>query len=535
MVARWCCPGEMRFERVTSGSRATPDSSIEDRRMSLLIKGPLALVDPRTKPEQADIIVEGDRIAAIGPGVQAPPGTKVIDARDHLAMPGLVNAHTHAHHTLPRSVADGLPLEMWVPYMSAWGPSRTPRELYVGAAIGAIEMAKTGITCACDMASVLPWPTGEHVDAIAQAYVDVGLRASLACSVSELSILDSLAGLRDLLPPEIRGELEGQPAYPTQEVLAVIREASRRWDGAVEGRIRFGVAPNNLIRCSDAFMEACAELAAERRLTVQTHLEETKASAYTARQLYGKSATSKLHDVGLLGPRTLLAHCVWVDDEDIDLIASTGSSVVHNPAANLKLGSGIAPVVQMRERGCNVALGTDGGGSSDNLNLFGQMKEAAMLVRVADPNYERWLGAGDVVEMATANGARAAGFGDEVGRLEVGKKADLVLLDLRSSYFRPRNDVVTQLVFSEVGSSVTTVIVDGKVIVDAGAMTTVDEAALAAEAEEIARRVASGLDQRYKHVQRLEGYVRQALFDADRAAWPVNRFATEAYRELPSA
>jgi cytosine/adenosine deaminase-related metal-dependent hydrolase len=239
--------------------------------------------------------------------------------------------------------------------------------------------------------------------------------------------------------------------------------------------------------------------------------------------------------VGLLGPNTILAHCVWVDDQDIEIIASTGGSVAHNPMANLKLGSGIAPVLRMRELGCNVALGTDGGGSSDNLNLFGQMKEAAMLHRVTDPNYEHWLGAADVLEMATANGARAAGFEADSGRLAVGQKADIALVDLRPGYFRPRNDVVAQLVFSDVGSSVTTVLVDGKVIVEGGRMTTVDEASLYAEADAIARHIGTELEEPLKRVQRLEPYVRQALFRADREPWPVNRFTTDAYRELPRA
>jgi cytosine/adenosine deaminase-related metal-dependent hydrolase len=190
-------------------------------------------------------------------------------------------------------------------------------------------------------------------------------------------------------------------------------------------------------------------------------------------------ATEKLRELGLLGPRTLLAHSVWLEDRELDILAETGSAVSHNPVSNLKIGAGIAPVLGMLRRGIPVALGTDGSASNDNQNMFGPLRLAAILHRVVDPAYDRWPGAADALRMATLHGARAAGFGDQIGRIATGFKADFVLLDLGTTYYHPRNDLIQHVVFAEVGSSVRTVLVDGRVVLDEGRVTTVDEAALA--------------------------------------------------------
>jgi 5-methylthioadenosine/S-adenosylhomocysteine deaminase len=500
--------------------------------MPILIRGGLVLADPNAQPTMADILIEGDRIARVGPNLAPAPDTESIDARDQLVIPGFVNAHTHASSHLAKGAIDRLPLEIWIQYLAARVVNRTPRDVYVGAAIGAIEMAKTGTTCACDMAQVLPWPTDETLDAVAQAYADVGLRASIAAQVHDLDFFASLAGLDRLVPDALRAELARRPPYPRAEVLATLRRALDRWHGAADGRIRFGLGPNLVTLCSTAFLEACGELARGGDLTFQSHLCETKAEAYTAQLRYGTSATAKMHELGLLGPRTVLAHSVWLDDQDIDLVAASGSVVAHNPVSNLKLGAGIAPLLKMRERGCHVALGTDGSASSDNQNMFGALRAAAILHRVVDPEYERWPSAADALQMATLGGARAAGFEGETGTIAPGRKADLVLLDLSATYYHPRNDLVSQLVHCEVGNSVRTAVVDGRVIVRDGWVTTVDEPALLAEADEIGQRVAIEMQGPASLAQRLAPYVRQAYLGATRALWPVNEYASDAYRAL---
>jgi cytosine/adenosine deaminase-related metal-dependent hydrolase len=239
-------------------------------------------------------------------------------------------------------------------------------------------------------------------------------------------------------------------------------------------------------------MVGLAGLARDRGLTLQIHVAETKAGAYAAYVRYGKSAISKLDELGLLGPRTILAHCVWIDERDMDLIAERGATISHNPVSNLKLGSGIAPLARMLERGCKVALGTDGSASSDNQNLFGVIRQAALLPRVTERSHERWPIAADVLTMATFDGGRASGF-DRVGAIAGGELADLVLIDLASTYYQPSNDLLNQLVHADVGASISMVLVNGEVVVKDGRMTRIQEAGLFEEAQEAALRVSDTL------------------------------------------
>jgi 5-methylthioadenosine/S-adenosylhomocysteine deaminase len=314
----------------------------------------------------------------------------------------------------------------------------------------------------------------------------------------------------------------------------VLWRFARGWHGAAGGRIRVGVGPTLATVCSRELLEGCAELAEKQGLTIQTHLSETKGEAVTARAAFGVSFTAHLDEAGLLGPRTVLAHGVWIDEQESELIAARGSTVAHNPISNLKLGAGIAPVVEMRARGCNLALGTDGAASSDNLNLFGPLRLAAILPRALEPDYSCWPRAADVLRMATTGGARAAGLEGELGELRPGLLADLVLLDLGTSGWHPANDLAEQVVFCETGSSVRTVLVGGQAVVRDGRVATVDEAALLAEADEIGRRLAGELERRGELAGRLLPHLRRAYLAVNRAAWPVNRYGSESYRALPT-
>jgi cytosine/adenosine deaminase-related metal-dependent hydrolase len=228
--------------------------------------------------------------------------------------------------------------------------------------------------------------------------------------------------------------------------------------------------------------------------------------------LHGKRTVVRLDELGLLGPGSLLAHCNQLGDADLDLVAARGCTIAHNPVSNLKLGAGIAPLPKMLERGIPVSLGTDGTASNDNLNLFGVAKLAAILHRVVDANYERWPSTRDIFQAATAAGARAAGFGDQVGTIRPGQQADLVLLDFGAPHFHPLNNLLNQVVFGESGGSVQTVLVDGRVIVEDGRLTTVDERALLAEADEIAQRILVENEAPITLARRLEPHVRQAYF-----------------------
>jgi 5-methylthioadenosine/S-adenosylhomocysteine deaminase len=503
--------------------------------MPILIRGALVIAEPRAEPRASDVLVLGDRIAGVGHDLPITPDTVVLEARDRLVIPGLINAHTHAHNNVAKGAIGGLPLELWLLHLHSRVERLTSRDLYVMTALGALEMIRTGTTSACDMAYSGPWPADDMVDAVARAYVDCGLRASIAPQFFDLPFYRGLIGLEELLPADVRNEIDGRPSFPRAEVMDVLRRAADRWDGAAGGRIRLGLGPSIATVCSDELLRACAELAGDRELPLQIHLSETKAEAYAGAHGQGKSSAARLAELGLLTSRTLLAHAIWLDDRDLDLIAAGGCSVAHNPVSNLRLGAGIAPLLGLRERGCNVALGTDGAASNDNQNMFGPLKLAALLPRVMSPDHDRWPSAADVFEMATVNGAHAAGFQRQIGRIAPGMQADLVLLDLRATYYHPRNSLLDQLVYSEVGSSVTTVLVAGQIVLKDGKITTVDEQALLDEADAIAQRIVRESTAAEASIRRLAASVGQAAGEASAAELSINRYASEAYRLPPRA
>jgi guanine deaminase len=456
-----------------------------------LIRGALTWSPGWPSPVATDVAIEGGRIARVGERLTPAAGEAVIDGTGKLLLPGFVNAHTHAQSHFAKGAIDGLPLELWLPYLGARVGMLKPQDLYVSTALGAIEMLKTGTTCACDMAQ-MPGLTDEAIDAVVRAYRDVGMRVALAAQVSDVPPWRSFEGLEEHLSQDVRNGMAAQPPASAPTVLAALRRAVERHHDSAEGRIRFGVGPSTPTSCTDELLVGVADLARELDLTVQTHVAETRAGAYTARVRYGASAVVKLDQLGLLGPRTLLAHSVWIDDRDMELVAARGATIAHNPVSNLKLGSGIAPLIKMREHGCHVGLGTDGSTSSDNQNLIGVMRLAAILPRVVDQRHENWPTAADVLTMAISGGARGAGF-ESIGAIAPGQLADLILVDLGPTYYHPRNDLIAQLVHADVGASVVTVIVNGEVVVRDGRVTRVDQDKLLAEADALGRRIADAV------------------------------------------
>jgi cytosine/adenosine deaminase-related metal-dependent hydrolase len=252
---------------------------------------------------------------------------------------------------------------------------------------------------------------------------------------------------------------------PLDESLALVEEAIRRFDGAADRRIRICPAPSNPMRCSDALLEGVRDMAERHDTPVHMHLLETAIQAKIARQRYGTSMVKHLDNIGLLGPRLSTAHTIWLDDADISLMAERGAVPAHNPESNLKLGSGIAPIAKMLRAGVNVALGTDGAGTNDNLDLHDVMRLSIMLQRPGEPDRRKWPTAHDALRMATINGGRAMRISD-LGRLVVGAPADFTLHDLSSVSWTPLNDAITQLVFAASGATVDTVIVGGRVLVE---------------------------------------------------------------------
>jgi 5-methylthioadenosine/S-adenosylhomocysteine deaminase len=494
--------------------------------MVMLIQGGQVLTSSGAGLEPVDVLVEGSHIRAVGPRLTAPADAQVVDATERLVLPGLVNAHTHAHNALLRGLAGRWTLEDLLTHGAALNASRTVDEQYLSAALNAVEMVKTGCTAAYDLFMAAPAPTAEGIEAVVRAYTDVGLRATLAPAVADLVFFGTVPGLLELLPADLRAAVDAIQPAPTDGLLRLTEDAIRRWHGAAGGRIRMHVAPTIPGQCTDAFLAGCARLAREHGVGVHTHLAETKVQVVHAAERWGQTIVARLDDLGLLGPGFVGAHAIWLVEDDIRRLAEAGASVVHNPASNLRTGAGLAPVREMLVRGITVALGSDGSMASDNQNLFEVMRFAALAGTVRFPyDQASWLDGRTVWTMATAGGARALGLEGDIGVIAPGSRADLVLVRADSSFLRPLNCATNALVYAETGADVETVIIDGRLVVAEGRVTTVDESRLRARAAQAAADLRARNAEAWALAARLLPHVGVACRAAAARPCPVDRYA----------
>jgi 5-methylthioadenosine/S-adenosylhomocysteine deaminase len=494
--------------------------------MSLLIRNGKTLKGQGNALERADVLILQDRIAEIGLNLPAPEGAKVIDATGHLILPGLINAHTHAHNNLMKGTADNWTLEDLLNHGGALNRNRTIEDHYLSAALGAVEMLKTGCSAAYDLFMAVPLPTIEVFEAVVRAYQDVGLRAVVAPAVADMVFYQTVPFLMELLPQELREPLQEMKAAPTGAMLQLTEEGIRRWNGAADGRIRVGIAPTIPGQCSDEFLKGCVRLTREYGVGVHTHLVETKIQAVFGHRRWGETVPAHLAEIGLLNSKFVGAHGVWLTDEDIKILADHGANIAHNPASNLKLGSGIAPVRELLDAGVNVGLGCDGSMSSDNQNLFESMRVAALIGKIRFPHQaHRWVGSRDVWKMVTKGSARVLDATDETGELTPGKKADLTILKEASPFLRPLNDLLNALSYIETGEDVVTVIVDGRVVLDRGRVTTLDEDRLRARAQERAEQLREQNTEAWNFAETLTPFLAKATQKSVSLPFPVNRYA----------
>jgi len=497
--------------------------------MALVIRGAQVLAGSPPSLTRADIFVDGDRIAAVGPALATPADARVIDASGRIVLPGLGNAHTHAASHLARGRAGNWTLEDLLTNAPANYGFRTPEDDYLSAAIGAIEMLKTGCTSAYDLYMAVPAITDEAFEATVRAYTDVGVRVVLAPAVADVVFFQTVPGLVDLLPADLRASVESMRPAPTKGLLELIERAIRRFNGAAEGRVRVAVAPTIPNQATDEFLDGCARLAREYGVGVHTHLAESKVQVIESRRRWGTTIVGRLAAHGLLGPGFVGAHGVWLSDEDMKMLADAGGAVAHNPGSNLRLGCGIAPVRELLDRGVAVGLGTDGSVCADNQNLFEALRIASVVSTVRFPHETaRWLDAATVWQLATSGSARVLGQAADLGAIAPGRKADLVLLRADSVFLRPLSDPVNALVYAETGASVDSVLVGGRVVVENGRVTTVDEARIYARAQEAADRQHRASGEARALAARLAPFVAAACRAAVATPLPFDRYAAPA-------
>jgi cytosine/adenosine deaminase-related metal-dependent hydrolase len=487
--------------------------------MRLLIRDAMLLtLDPRNRLiGDGHVLVDGERIVLVGEG-PPPPGIiadRVLDGRQRLVLPGLVNSHLHSHENFNRGRLDNLPHNVWMLYARPplLGATPGPEEVYLRTMLGCLEMLRGGVTLAIDDIVHVPPTNPASFDAVVRAYHDAGMRAVVTTTTVDRPYHLTLPWADAVFPPGLQREFEARPRSSIHELIAFARRCAARCGS---GRVRFALSPSAPQRCSRELLEALRDVQRETALPLIVHVLETRLQVVTGRLFYGRSMVAHLEALGLLGPRTALVHGVWVDDDDIRRIAAAGATVFHNPSSNLKLGSGVAPARALLRAGVPVGLGTDGMGSNDCQNLFEEMRLAALVSKITSPAYDEWLTADEALGMATRGSLGAVGLAAELGAIEVGRLADLVLLDLGTVAFTPRHDVVRQLVYAERGAGVRTVLVGGRIVVEDGVVTTVDEPKLLAEINATAERVRAASEPGWRRSRELEPYFAEIYRRANR-------------------
>lgn len=478
-----------------------------------------------------DLLIDKGRIVEIGPpGLSAPVDAQLIDATDRLLMPGLVNAHTHSHGNLVRSAGDKWTLELAIHLNTAIRRNQSLEEKYLGALLGAVEMVSKGCTACYDLVSEVPFPTEEGLNAVAQAYADVGMRAVVTPMMASHSIYHAYPGLIEAMPAQWREQFARRSPDTDAKNLESTRRALHNWKFNRDEQA-LAVAPTIPLHCSDEFWRSSAALAREFGVGLHTHLAESKLQAVAGLERYGCTLTEHLDRLGVLGPNFTAAHGIWLDDGDISRLADRGASLAHNPGSNMRYGSGLAAVRRMLDRGLRVGVGTDSRSCSDNLNMFEAMRMASYTSRVRGPDYRQWLGTDEVYRMATEDSAHALGLGGKIGKLAPGYYADIVFLDRKNLNYVPLNDLTNQIVNAEDGTGIDSVMVNGRMVLDRGRFTTVDYDSLAEKAQRAVERMRSVNAEALALADRLEPLFGSFCIALGSRPYHVQRFVDD--REQP--
>ena len=437
---------------------------------SILIKnGTIVTMDRDNSIVRGDLLIRDGRIASVG-NQDRNSADEVIDATGCAVLPGFVQTHIHLCQTLFRGAADDLSLIDWLK-KRIWPmeAAHTPESIRASARLGIAELIKGGTTCALTMETV------RHTEEVLRVVEETGFRATVGKCMMDKG---------DDLPPG----LHEQTRASIDESLKLIDE----WHGKADGRIRCCFAPRFAVSCTRELLAEVATLARQRNLIIHTHASENRAECDMVEHETGMRNVAYLYWLGIADKHVVLAHCIHLDEQEMKTLARTRTNVAHCPSSNLKLGSGIAPVADMLERGISVSLGADGAPCNNRLDMFTEMRTAALLQKAL--HGPEVLPADHVLRMATIDGARALGLADELGSLEGGKLADIIVVDLNRLHAAPETDVVSSLVYSAQASDVTVSIIDGRIVMRDGELMTMKEADVLAganrEAEALSRRAA---------------------------------------------
>ncbi|MGH8545302.1 MAG: amidohydrolase family protein [Gammaproteobacteria bacterium] len=462
--------------------------------------------------DKGSIAVDGNRITYVGPAEWTPAGPfhKTIGADRMIVMPGMVNAHCHSPANLVRGMMPSKPLEIWRAYYRASLRDMRDEDFYASALLGGMEMLKSGATTVLDHFFGNQARRFMGAGAAIQAMRDLGLRHVVALTLSDKNYEETIplgemdSGLSEEIKRMSRSEARETGSWldECEDFIDAFHDPERLTTCCP--------GPSAVQRCSDQLLQGATEIASRRKLPIHIHLAETRAQQAMGKKLYGTSLLQHLDSLGVVAPNLSLAHSIWIEPEDIELFARRGATPVHNPASNLRIGSGLAPVREFVAAGVQVALGTDGSASNDGQNMFDALRLTALIHNQSGTDFNKWITPLQALTMATYNGARA--FGLDAGVLAPGKLADLVLLRRDTPAFTPLNDVMSQLVFCENGSSVDTIIVNGEVVVQSGKLTRVDEQEVLRLATRVRERLEPSIQREMAAAKTMEPSLAQMYF-----------------------
>ena len=424
---------------------------------SILIKGGTLLTMDRANPIfGGDLLITGNRISSIGESGQA--ADVLIDASDCVVLPGFIQTHIHLCQTLFRGSADDLSLIDWLK-TRVWPmeAAHTAKSVAASARLGIAELIKGGSTC------ILSMETVSHTAEVFKVVEESGFRATVGKCMMDKG-------------DEVPAALHENTQASIEESLALLET----WNGQAGGRIRYCFAPRFAVSCTRELLQKVAQLAREHGVMIHTHASENRNECALVEAETGLRNIAYLDQVGISGPHVALAHCVHLDQNEISILRSTRTNVAHCPSSNSKLGSGIAPIKDLLSEGVSVSLGADGAACNNRLDMFSEMRLAALLQKtVHGPDT---LKAETVLHMATVDGARALGLDHQLGTLEVGKQADVIVVRVDKAHVTPRTDLVSTLVYATQATDVDTVVIDGQIVMRERKLLTIDESRTIAEA-----------------------------------------------------
>ena len=429
---------------------------------SILIKnGTIVTMDQKNSIVRGDVLIRDGRIAEVG-RVDSDSNT-VIDAAGCAVLPGFVQTHIHLCQTLFRGSADDLALIDWLK-QRVWPmeAAHTAGSIRASARLGIAEMVRGGTTCALTMETV------KHTEEVLRVVDETGFRATVGKCMMDKG-------------DEVPAGLLENAADSIRESVALIEQ----WHGTSNGRVRCCFAPRFAVSCTRELLGEVAKLARQHQVMIHTHASENKKECELVESDTGRRNVAYLDSLGISGSHVLLAHCVHLDTEEMETLARTKTNVAHCPSSNLKLGSGLARVAEMLARRIPVSLGADGAACNNRLDMFTEMRTAALLQKLA--HGPEALPAGRVLRMATIDGARSLGLGKEIGSIEAGKRADVIVVSLNQLHSTPAGDIVSALVYSTVAADVRTTVIDGQVLMRDSELLTMNEAGVIEEANREAK------------------------------------------------